>query len=99
MPAVVASEKGVVVGRLTFSEAGDHIDCQKMGVGGKAIPPNVDKVRTCSVVTGREKEALPLSDAPYCPSWSKAAHALSLHPRRLRISRVTRYSSSWWRRM
>ncbi|GAX82612.1 hypothetical protein CEUSTIGMA_g10038.t1 [Chlamydomonas eustigma] len=41
---VVASEKGVVVGRLTFREAGDQIDCQRMGVGGKAIPPNVDKV-------------------------------------------------------
>lgn len=41
---VVASEKGVVVGRLTFREDGDLIDCQRMGVGGKAIPPNVDKV-------------------------------------------------------
>jgi hypothetical protein len=44
--AVVASEKGVVVGRLTFREDGDLIDCQRMGVGGKAIPPNVDKVST-----------------------------------------------------
>eukprot|EP00798_Chlamydomonas_sp_ICE-L_P011429 gene11429-17115_t len=41
---VVASEKGVVVGRLAFEEDGDNIDCQRMGVGGKAIPPNVDKV-------------------------------------------------------
>ncbi|GHP12125.1 DNA topoisomerase 6 subunit A [Pycnococcus provasolii] len=41
---VVASEKGVVVGRLRFEEDGDAIDCTKMGVGGKAIPPNVDKV-------------------------------------------------------
>lgn len=41
---VVASEKGVVVGRLAFREDGDLIDCQRMGVGGKAIPPNVDKV-------------------------------------------------------
>lgn len=41
---VVASEKGVVVGRLTFREDGDPIDCSRMGVGGKAIPPNVDKV-------------------------------------------------------
>lgn len=45
--AVVASEKGVVVGRLTFREDGDLIDCQRMGVGGKAIPPNVDKVHAC----------------------------------------------------
>lgn len=42
---MVASEKGVVVGRLSFREDGDLIDCQRMGVGGKAIPPNVDKVR------------------------------------------------------
>lgn len=41
---VVASEKGVVVGRLQFREDGDAIDCSKMGVGGKAIPPNMDKV-------------------------------------------------------
>ncbi len=47
--AVVASEKGVVVGRLTFTEDGDAIDCSRMGVGGKAIPPNIDKVRVSSV--------------------------------------------------
>lgn len=41
---MVASEKGVVVGRLTFREDGDLINCQRMGVGGKAVPPNVDKV-------------------------------------------------------
>ena len=47
--AVVASEKGVVVGRLTFREDGDHIDCRRMGVGGKAIPPNIDKVRSTAI--------------------------------------------------
>lgn len=41
---VVAAEKGVVVGRLTFTDDGDEIDCTRMGVGGKAIPPNVDRV-------------------------------------------------------
>lgn len=41
---VVASEKGIVVGRLTFSEDGDPIDCRRMGIGGKAIPPHIDKV-------------------------------------------------------
>lgn len=41
---VVASEKGQVVGRITFEEAGDTIDCTKMGVGGKAIPPHIDRV-------------------------------------------------------
>lgn len=34
-----------MVGRLTYREDGDLIDCQRMGVGGKAIPPNVDKVQ------------------------------------------------------
>jgi meiotic recombination protein SPO11 len=41
---VVASEKGVVVGRLQYQEDGDEIDCTKMGIGGKAIPSNMDKV-------------------------------------------------------
>ncbi|KAI3929010.1 hypothetical protein MKX01_029539 [Papaver californicum] len=41
---VVASEKGVVVGRIIFSDNGDMIDCTKMGMGGKAIPPNIDRV-------------------------------------------------------
>eukprot|EP00743_Colponemidia_sp_Colp-15_P004840 GILK01005215.1.p1 GENE.GILK01005215.1~~GILK01005215.1.p1 ORF type:complete len:523 (+),score=119.06 GILK01005215.1:43-1569(+) len=41
---VVASEKGVVVGRISFRDDGDLIDCTKMGVGGKAIPPNTDRV-------------------------------------------------------
>ncbi|XP_051147769.1 DNA topoisomerase 6 subunit A [Andrographis paniculata] len=41
---VVAAEKGVVVGRLMFSDNGDMIDCTKMGMGGKAIPPNIDRV-------------------------------------------------------
>ncbi|KAL0245941.1 hypothetical protein GEMRC1_007157 [Eukaryota sp. GEM-RC1] len=41
---VVASEKGVVVGRLQYTENGDPIDCSRMGVGGKAIPPFIDQV-------------------------------------------------------
>ena len=41
---VVASEKGVVVGKLVYNEDGDEIDCTKMGIGGKAIPSNIDKV-------------------------------------------------------
>eukprot|EP01028_Stygiella_incarcerata_P000728 TRINITY_DN11116_c1_g1_i2.p1 TRINITY_DN11116_c1_g1~~TRINITY_DN11116_c1_g1_i2.p1 ORF type:complete len:523 (+),score=167.96 TRINITY_DN11116_c1_g1_i2:104-1672(+) len=41
---VVASEKGVVVGRIRFRDAGDLIDCTKMGVGGKAIPSVVEKI-------------------------------------------------------
>lgn len=43
-----------MVGRLTFREDGDVIDCSRMGVGGKAIPPNVDKVQR-----GRDLEAPP----------------------------------------
>ena len=41
---VVASDKGLVVGRIQYREAGDYIDCTKMGVGGKAIPPYIDKI-------------------------------------------------------
>lgn len=41
---MVASEKGIVVGRVTFREAGDLIDCTKMGIGGKAIPPYIDRI-------------------------------------------------------
>lgn len=41
---VVASDKGLVVGRIQFEEDGDFIDCTKMGVGGKAIPPYIDKI-------------------------------------------------------
>ena len=40
---VVASDKGLVVGRIQCEEDGDEIDCTKMGVG-KAIPPYVDKI-------------------------------------------------------
>ena len=42
---VVASDKGLVVGRIQYTEDGDYIDCTKMGVGGKAIPPYVDKIK------------------------------------------------------
>jgi len=42
---VVASDKGLVVGRIQFEEDGDEIDCTKMGVGGKAIPPYIDKIQ------------------------------------------------------
>lgn len=41
---VVASDKGLVVGRIQFEEDGDPIDCTRMGVGGKAIPPYIDKI-------------------------------------------------------
>ena len=41
---VVASEKGIVVGKLIFEDDGDTIDCTRMGVGGKAIPPSIDRV-------------------------------------------------------
>lgn len=42
--SVVASEKGVVIGRVQFREAGDLIDCTRMGVGGKAIPPYIERI-------------------------------------------------------
>jgi hypothetical protein len=76
--AVVASEKGVVVGRLSYREDGDLIDCQRMGVGGKAIPPNVDKA-CCSLLSltlltgatraaGRASPALPSRFSLCCSS-------------------------------
>jgi meiotic recombination protein SPO11 len=45
---VVASDKGLVVGRISFVEDGDFIDCTRMGVGGKAIPPYIDKITDIS---------------------------------------------------
>lgn len=42
--SVVASEKGIVIGRVRFREAGDLIDCTRMGVGGKAIPPYIERI-------------------------------------------------------
>ena len=42
--SVVASEKGIVIGRVQFREAGDPIDCTRMGVGGKAIPPYIERI-------------------------------------------------------
>lgn len=41
---VVASAKGSVVGRLTFQEGGDEINCRKMGNGGKSITPMIDTI-------------------------------------------------------
>ncbi len=41
---VVASDKGLVVGRIQYRESGDYIDCTRMGVGGKAIPPYIDQI-------------------------------------------------------
>ena len=41
---VVASEKGIVVGRLQFTDDGDEIDCARLGLGGKTIPPYIDRV-------------------------------------------------------
>lgn len=41
---VVASAKGSVVGRLTFKEGGDEINCRKMGNGGKSITPLIDTI-------------------------------------------------------
>lgn len=46
---VVASEKGVVVGRIKFHESGDPIDCTRMGVAGKAIPPFIDRITRIEV--------------------------------------------------
>lgn len=41
---VIASDKGLVVGRIQYREAGDPIDCTRMGIAGKAIPPYIDRI-------------------------------------------------------
>lgn len=43
--AVVAAEKGIVVGNLRFRDSGDMIDCAAMGTGGKGIPSSIERVR------------------------------------------------------
>lgn len=40
---VIASAKGKVIGRMSFTEGGDQIDCTK-GLGGHAITPMLDQV-------------------------------------------------------
>ncbi len=40
---VIATAKGKVIGRLSFTEGGDRIDCTK-GLGGHAITPMLDQV-------------------------------------------------------
>lgn len=60
---VVASDKGLVVGRIQFEEDGDFIDCTKMGVGGKAIPPYIDKIE--SIVSDAEFILLVEKEAAY----------------------------------
>ena len=60
---VVASDKGLVVGRIQFEEDGDFIDCTKMGVGGKAIPPYIDKIE--NVVSDAEFILLVEKEAAY----------------------------------
>ena len=41
---VVAGAKGLVVGRVSYRDGGDLIDCTKMGKGGKNISPNVNEI-------------------------------------------------------
>jgi len=41
---VVASEKGIVVGKVQFEDGGNEIDCTAMGLSGKNIPSFMDRV-------------------------------------------------------
>ena len=72
---VVASDKGLVVGRIQFEEDGDFIDCTKMGVGGKAIPPYIDKIENirsdAEFILLVEKEAAYMRMAVrlFCTTW------------------------------
>lgn len=49
---VVASDKGLVVGRVQYLEAGDPIDCTRMGVGGKVAmcAMALSSLALCSVI-------------------------------------------------
>lgn len=48
---VFAKKRGTMVGNITVVDAGDDIDCRKMGTGGYAIPsicePNVIQFKKC----------------------------------------------------
>ncbi len=72
---VVASDKGLVVGRIRFEEDGDEIDCTKMGVGGKAIPPYIDKIE--NVESDAEFILLVEKEAAYMRMAVSHAHLLS----------------------
>ncbi|MCK4844050.1 MAG: hypothetical protein KAS95_00070 [Candidatus Heimdallarchaeota archaeon] len=50
---VSASSKGIVIGRLSFKEKGDFIDCKAIG-SGKSISPNIDDIENME------------SDAEFC---------------------------------
>ncbi len=58
---VIASAKGKVIGRLSFTEGGDRIDCTQ-GLGGHAITPMIDQVENfesdAEVVLVIEKDAV-----------------------------------------
>jgi len=58
---VVASDKGVVVGCIQFTESDDEIDCTKLGKSGKAIPSQMNDVSnirgTARFILLVEKEA------------------------------------------
>ena len=58
-----SSDKGLVVGRVQFEEDGGYIDCTKMGVGGKAIPPYIDKIE--NIVSDAEFILLVEKEAAY----------------------------------
>ncbi len=58
---ISASSKGIVVGRISFKEKGDAIDCRAMG-SGKAISPNIDDIENmetdAEIVLVIEKDAI-----------------------------------------
>ena len=71
---VVASEKGVVVGNISFFDDGDEIDCTRMGVGGKAIPPSPDRVSRITGTAQVRLRARPLDECvPECACAVRAA--------------------------
>lgn len=91
---VVAAEKGIVVGRVIFEDDGDTIDCTKMGVGGKAIPPSIDRV------TGVRGDAQFILLIEKDAAFMRLAEDRQVGPRALLwrgLQAVTRSDSVWLR--
>ncbi|RYG48510.1 hypothetical protein EON67_07540 [archaeon] len=96
LPAT-ALDAGIVVGRVQFKDDGDEIDCTRMGIGGKAIPPFIDRITDirvgCSFCT---------RPRPRCgPTTMLAPHACTHAHDRVAACMpcsLMPSSSCWWKR-
>ena len=83
------SMQGLVVGRIQFHEDGDYIDCTRMGVGGKAIPPYIDKITNVQsdakfILVRNGKESLSLGTGlthpPHAPNLWRSLSCIASPP-------------------